>query len=66
MTTERDRRQFLEAGLALAALAAVGTAAAQQKLPPKLSTHALDTYTGKQAAGIRIDSTRSRAIPASS
>jgi 5-hydroxyisourate hydrolase len=25
------------------------------KLPPKLSTHALDTYTGKQAAGIRID-----------
>ena len=24
-------------------------------LPPKLSTHALDTYTGKQAAGIRID-----------
>lgn len=31
------------------------TALAQQKLPPKLSTHALDTYTGKQAAGIRID-----------
>ena len=33
-------------------------AAAQQppaRLPPKLSTHALDTYTGKQAAGIRID-----------
>jgi 5-hydroxyisourate hydrolase len=31
-------------------------APAQQKpLPPKLSTHALDTYTGKQAAGIRID-----------
>ena len=22
---------------------------------PSLSTHALDTYTGKQAAGIRID-----------
>ena len=33
-------------------------AAAQQppaRLPPKLSTHALDTYTGEQAAGIRID-----------
>jgi hypothetical protein len=31
--------------------AAAGAAAAQaQKLPPKLSTHALDTYTGKQAA----------------
>jgi 5-hydroxyisourate hydrolase len=57
MTSETDRRQFLQAGLALGALAAAGTAAAQQpqKLPPKLSTHALDTYTGKQAAGIRID-----------
>jgi 5-hydroxyisourate hydrolase len=30
-------------------------AQAQAPLPPKLSTHALDTYTGKQAAGIRID-----------
>lgn len=28
---------------------------AQQTLPPKLSTHALDTYSGRQAAGIRID-----------
>ena len=56
MTTESDRRQFLQAGLAIGALAAAGTATAQaQKLPPKLSTHALDTYTGKQAAGIRID-----------
>ncbi len=56
MTTETDRRQFIQAGLAIGALAAAGTAAAQaQKLPPKLSTHALDTYTGKQAAGIRID-----------
>lgn len=56
MTTETDRRQFLQAGLAIGALAAAGTATAQaQKLPPKLSTHALDTYTGKQAAGIRID-----------
>jgi 5-hydroxyisourate hydrolase len=51
---------------ALAALAVGGLlcatllpAQAQQatapRLPPKLSTHALDTYTGKQAAGIRID-----------
>jgi 5-hydroxyisourate hydrolase len=55
MTTETDRRQFIQAGLAIGALAAAGTATAQtQKLPPKLSTHALDTYTGKQAAGIRI------------
>lgn len=55
MDNDPDRRQFLQAGLALGALAAAGTAAAQQMLPPKLSTHALDTYTGKQAAGIRID-----------
>lgn len=42
------------AAFALAAL--VSPALAQTApLPPKLSTHALDTYTGKQAAGIRID-----------
>jgi 5-hydroxyisourate hydrolase len=45
---------------AILAGAALLPATAQQtpapaKLPPKLSTHALDTYTGKQAAGIRID-----------
>jgi 5-hydroxyisourate hydrolase len=51
-----DRRTLIQAGLALGALAAAATpASAQQSLPPKLSTHALDTYTGKQAAGIRID-----------
>lgn len=52
-----DRRSLLGAG-ALAAgalLVASNGAQAQQALPPKLSTHALDTYTGKQAAGIRID-----------
>lgn len=48
------------ASLALAGALAALPAAAQQPaaaapLPPKLSTHALDTYTGKQAAGIRID-----------
>jgi 5-hydroxyisourate hydrolase len=42
--------------LGLATLpAAAQQPAAPAKLPPKLSTHALDTYTGKQAAGIRID-----------
>ena len=55
MTTESGRREFMQAGLALGALTAAGTATAQAKLPPKLSTHGLDTYSGKQAAGIRID-----------
>jgi 5-hydroxyisourate hydrolase len=52
-----DRRTLLAAGTmaAGAMLAASGNAQAQAPLPPKLSTHALDTYTGKQAAGIRID-----------
>ncbi len=53
-----DRRELLAAGtLAAGALlaSAAGSADAQTPLPPKLSTHALDTYTGKQAAGIRID-----------
>ena len=53
-----DRRQLLAAGtMVTGALLATtaGEAAAQPALPPKLSTHALDTYTGKQAAGIRID-----------
>ena len=53
-----ERRTLLVAGtMAAGAMlaAAGGDAAAQAALPPKLSTHALDTYTGKQAAGIRID-----------
>jgi 5-hydroxyisourate hydrolase len=58
-----DRRNLLTAGTSTAAIVAAGailatavkTAEAQTPLPPKLSTHALDTYTGKQAAGIKID-----------
>ena len=51
----------MAAGALLAA--ASGSTNAQQPLPPKLSTHALDTYTGKQAAGIRIDQKdRNRAL----
>lgn len=56
--TDLDRRNLLAAGtLAAGALLATAgkDARAQAPLPPKLSTHALDTYTGKQAAGIRID-----------
>lgn len=53
-----DRRTVMAAGtLAAGALLATAgrSAHAQASLPPKLSTHALDTYSGKQAAGIRID-----------
>ena len=58
-----DRRNLLAAGTSTAVTIAAGamlaaaskTAEAQPALPPKLSTHALDTYTGKQAAGIKID-----------
>ena len=58
-----DRRNMLAAGTSTAVTMAAGamlaaaskTAEAQPALPPKLSTHALDTYTGKQAAGIKID-----------
>ncbi len=50
-------KTFLAAALLGAASlpALAQTAPPPAKLPPKLSTHALDTYTGKQAAGIRID-----------
>lgn len=53
-----ERRSVLATGAVAAGVmlaAASPSAKAQQPLPPKLSTHALDTYTGKQAAGIRID-----------
>ena len=50
------RRLVLAAGLALGLISGLtGGAALAQGLPPKLSTHALDTYTGKQAAGMKID-----------
>ncbi len=54
-TNDPSRRTILGALLLTAALVASSLSMAQEKLPPKLSTHALDTYTGKQAAGIRID-----------
>ncbi len=54
-THDRSHRSLLGALLLAAGLAVASLAGAQEKLPPKLSTHALDTYTGKQAAGIRID-----------
>jgi 5-hydroxyisourate hydrolase len=55
MTTEFDRRTLLQAGVVVAASA---TSARAQHAPAKLSTHALDMYLGKQAAGMRIDFSR--------
>jgi 5-hydroxyisourate hydrolase len=51
---EFDRRSLLQAG-AIAGIAATSTPANAQHAPAKLSTHALDMYLGKQAAGMRID-----------
>jgi 5-hydroxyisourate hydrolase len=55
MTFPRSMTVSLALAGVLAALPAAAQPAAAAPLPPKLSTHALDTYTGKQAAGIRID-----------
>ncbi|HEY6133773.1 MAG TPA: hydroxyisourate hydrolase [Rubrivivax sp.] len=58
MTLFQTLRRFASVAVCASALAtAAGPAAAQQapRLPAKLSTHALDTFTGKQASGIRID-----------
>lgn len=52
-----NRREWLTAGAAIGALAALpGTASAQQqKKPPRLSVFALDVHAGKPAAGMRVD-----------
>jgi 5-hydroxyisourate hydrolase len=55
MTMNFDRRGLLQAGVIAGAVAATTTSANAQHPPAKLSTHALDMYLGKQAAGIRID-----------
>jgi 5-hydroxyisourate hydrolase len=55
MTVEFDRRSLLQAGAIAGAVAASATSADAQHAPAKLSTHALDMYLGKQAAGMRID-----------
>ncbi len=58
MSIEFDRRSLLQAGAIAGAVAAGATQASAQHAPAKLSTHALDMYLGKQAAGIRIDFSR--------
>lgn len=58
MTIEFDRRGLMQAGAIAGAVAASAAPAAAQHAPAKLSTHALDMYLGKQAAGMRIDFSR--------
>jgi hypothetical protein len=58
MTTKFDRRTLLQTGVVVGALAANAASAIAQQPPAKLSTHALDTYLGKKAAGMRIDFSR--------
>ena len=55
---EFDRRSLLQAGAIAGAVTVASTSAHAQHAPAKLSTHALDMYLGKQAAGIRIDFSR--------
>jgi 5-hydroxyisourate hydrolase len=57
MTTEFDRRRLLQGGI-VGAVAASATSLRAEHAPAKLSTHALDMYLGKQAAGMRIDFSR--------
>src|SRR3954465_13018606 len=54
MAIEFDRRGLLQAG-AVAGVGAASATGASAQAHAKLSTHALDMYLGKQAAGIRID-----------
>ena len=58
--SDLGRRDFLAAGAAIGAMAAIpGQAMAQtQKKPPRLSVFALDIYSGKPAEGMRVDLSR--------
>ena len=58
MTLKFDRRALLQTGVVAGVLAASATSVRAQANPAKLSTHALDTYRGKKAAGMRIDFSR--------
>jgi 5-hydroxyisourate hydrolase len=58
MTLKFDRRALLQTGVAAGVLAASATPARAQASLAKLSTHGLDTYRGKMAAGMRIDLSR--------
>ena len=55
---EFDRRSLLQAGAIAGAVTVASAPANAQHAPAKLSTHALDMYLGKQAAGIRIEFSR--------
>ena len=52
---QMDRRFLIGAGSALLALTALGSRKAQAAGSPGLTTHVLDTVSGKPAEGVRID-----------
>lgn len=60
MSIRVARRTLLKTGIA-AGVTVSATSVIAQHSPAKLSTHALDTYQGKPAAGIRIDFSARRA-----
>jgi 5-hydroxyisourate hydrolase len=58
MSIKFARRTLLQTGIVAAGVAVSATSVIAQPASAKLSTHALDTYLGKGAAGIRIDFSR--------
>ena len=54
-STPQDRRNFLGAGALAAATAFVPNEAAAQPADGRVTSHVLDLYSGKPAAGIRIE-----------
>jgi 5-hydroxyisourate hydrolase len=50
-----ERRDVLMAGLAIGALATTTASAAQDAPPSRITLHALDVYSGKPAANMRVD-----------
>jgi 5-hydroxyisourate hydrolase len=53
--SESSRRNFLGAGVSLLAFAAFAPRKARAAASPGLTTHMLDTVSGKPAEGVRID-----------
>lgn len=56
MNQSLERRDFLIGGIAAGAIAAANPATAAEALDPhRITLHALDVYSGKPAANVRVD-----------